>query len=389
MSILFEPMQIKNVELQNRFVRSATYDACAMRTGHVSEKQIKVFEKLAEGGIGLIITGSTYAHYSGQHLEFQNSISSSDYIPGFKRLTTAVHDRGAKIAIQLFHSGRERAKFLRANQEQAIAPSFVRNDPFFEKEYRRMNEDEIWDNVRAFGDAAQRAREAGFDAVQLHGAHVYLLSQFLSPFTNRRTDSWGGDLENRLRFHHEIIRGIRSKVGEDYPVLIKIGVQDVIPGGLELSEGKRAARLLAQWGFDALEISQGLRGKTYEETEFRTKIDRLNREGYFRSWCKEIKSQVNVPVMMMGGLRSFELMEEIIQKGEADFISLSRPFIRESGIINEWKSGDRHRTTCISCNKCLEAVRKGEPLHCAQQAIKERKRTGDYDQERDGITDLR
>jgi len=370
MSILFEPMRIKNMELRNRFVRSATYDGCAERTGHVSEKQIKLFEDLADGGVGLIVTGIAHVHCSGQLSPVQNSIADDDCIPGFKRLTTMVHDRGAKIAIQLFHAGREAAGFLKAKKERAIAPSFVPNDPYFTKgNHRPMTEEEIWDIIGAFGDAAERAREAGFDAVQLHGAHAYLPSQFLSPHANRRDDEWGGALENRLHFHHEIYRDIRAKVGEDYPVLVKVGVEDGFPGGLAFSEGRLAAQYLAQWGFDALEISQGLRGERYEGTEWRTKINRVDREAYFRDWCETIKGQVDVPTMMVGGLRTFELMEEVIQGGEADFISLCRPLIREPGIVDEWKGGARHRARCISCNMCLEALEKGEVLHCAQRKI--------------------
>jgi len=257
------------------------------------------------------------------------------------------------------------------DEHAIVAPSFVPNDPYFEKGYRAVTENEIWDIIRAFGDAAKRSREAGFDAVQLHGAHAYLLTQFLSPHTNRRDDYWGGTLEKRLRFHHEIYQDIRAKVGEDYPVLIKLGVEDGFPGGLGFGEGRMAAQLLAQWGFDALEISQGLRGKRYEGTEFRSKINSVDREGYFRDWCKRVKSEVSVPAMMVGGLRTFELMEEIIQEGEADFISFCRPLIREPCIVNEWKGGQRHRATCISCNMCLGVIRKGEILHCAQQKSEE------------------
>jgi 2,4-dienoyl-CoA reductase-like NADH-dependent reductase (Old Yellow Enzyme family) len=371
MSILFEPAKIKGMEVRNRFVRSATYDGCTDKQGYVSEKQIKLFSKLAEGGIGLIVTGIAHVHPSGQISLFQNAIAGDDFIPGLKRLTGAVHDRGAKIAVQLFHAGRERAKFLRPKDGLAIAPSFVENDPFFTHRYRSITEDEIWDVVHAFGDAAKRAREAGFDAVQVHAAHAYLLSQFLSPFTNRRNDDWGGKVENRLRIHHEICQDIREKVGEDYPVLVKIGVQDGFPEGLVFSDGKMAAQLLAQWGYDALEISSGLRGKGYETAEFRTKISRVEREAYFRDWCREIKSEVEVPVMMVGGLRTFELMEEVVQNGEADFVSLSRPFIRQPGLVNDWKSGDYHRATCISCNKCFEALLKLEPLHCVQQKLED------------------
>jgi 2,4-dienoyl-CoA reductase-like NADH-dependent reductase (Old Yellow Enzyme family) len=363
-SILFEPTKIKNMDLRNRFVRSATYDGCADR-GSVTEKQISLYTTLAEGGVGLIITGITCVHDNGRTSRFQNSISSDEFIPELKRLTSVVHDRGAKIAVQLFHAGRE-ARFSKSSNRVPIGPSFLERDPYFKAGYRTITEDEIWEVVRAFGDGAKRAREAGFDAVQIHGAHAYLLSQFLSPYTNHRDDEWGGELKNRIRFHHEILKDIRQKVGEDYPVLIKIGVQDGFPNGLVFSEGKVAAKYLADSGFDALEISQGLRGTGSENTEFRTKINVLDREAYFRNWCREIKNQVDVPVMMVGGLRTFKLMEEIIQKKEADFISLSRPLIREPGIINDWKRGDRHRAKCISCNECFESLLKGKTLGCVQ-----------------------
>jgi 2,4-dienoyl-CoA reductase-like NADH-dependent reductase (Old Yellow Enzyme family) len=368
LSILFEPIKIRKTELPNRFVRSATYDGCADRTGRVSEKQMKIFSDLAEGGVGLIVTGIAYVLDSGQRFEFQNSIARDDCIPDFKKLTTCVHNRGAKIAVQLFHAGREGASFFKSKNKMAMAPSFINDDPYFtEERYRSMTEEEIWGVIRAFGDAARRAQEAGFDAVQLHGAHGYLLSQFLSPSSNRRIDDWGGVLEQRLRFHREIYSDIRTKVGGDYPVLMKVGVQDGFPGGLEFGEGKVAAQLLSQWGFDALEISIGIRGERFEGTEFRTGINSLSREGYFRDWCKIIKSEVDVPVMMVGGMRSFELMEEVVQKGEADFISLCRPLIKEPGIINEWKKGNHHKARCISCNQCLEVLRRGEMLRCDQQ----------------------
>jgi 2,4-dienoyl-CoA reductase-like NADH-dependent reductase (Old Yellow Enzyme family) len=347
MSILFEPIKIKDLELRNRFVRSATADGCADKLGHITNKHIKMFADLADGGIGLIITGLTYVHHSGQISSTQMSIASDDCILGLKRLTAVIHERGGKIAVQLSHAGRESAKFLKSKGRIAKGPSIVENDPYFSETYQIMTVDDIWEIIGAFGDAAKRAREANFDAVQLHGAHAYLLSQFLSPFTNRREDDWGGSLEKRIRFHREVINDIRAKAGDDYPVLIKTGGQDGFPGGLQLDEGKQAAQLLAQWGYDALEISQGLRGKWFEGTEFRTKIKSIDQEGYFRDWCKEIKKVVNVPVMAVGGLRTFELMEDIIEKKEADFISLCRPFIRQPGLVNEWKSGNRSRATCI------------------------------------------
>ena len=378
MSILFDSVKIRDMALRNRFVRSATYDGCAEKNGYVSQKQLRMYEELAQGGVGLIITGITCVHPSGQISLFQNSLASDDCIPGFGKLAETVHHGGAKVAVQLFHAGREVAKTFKPHRKLALAPSVVSDDPYFRAPHRAMTEEEIWEIVRAFGDASKRAREAGLDAVQLHAAHAYLLSQFLSPFTNRRADQWGGSLENRLRLHHEIYRNIRAKVGEDYPVLVKIGVEDSFPGGLQFHEGKRAAQALSQWGFDAVEISSGLRGTGYANSEFHTHIQRLDREAYFRDWCKGIRPHVSAPVMMVGGLRTFELMEQVIQNQEADFVSLCRPLIREPGIINDWKNKDRHRATCISCNKCFDALLKGEGLQCVRKELRGAKRVGRF-----------
>lgn len=363
-SILFEPVRIKNMRLRNRFVRSATYDGCA-EDGYVTDKQVNLYSTLSQGGVGLIITGITYVHDSGEFSKFQNSIAGDKFVDGFKKLTSAVHQWGAKIVVQLFHAGRE-ARFPKSSNRVPMGPSLPETDPHFRGKYRPMTENEIWEVVHAFGDGVKRAREAGFDGVQIHGAHAYLLSQFLSPHTNRRDDKWGGELENRLRLHHEIYQDIRHKVGEDYPVLIKVGVQDGFSGGLEFNEGKLAAQYLAELGFNALEISQGLRGSGYEETEFKTKISNLDREAYNRCWSAEIKKKVDVPVMLVGGLRTFDLMEEIVRNKEADLISLSRPLIRNPSLINDWKHGNRHKAECISCNKCLEGLRNGEKLDCVQ-----------------------
>ena len=314
--------------------------------------------------MGLIVTGIVYTHPSGQISPFQNSLVSDDLIPGCQKLTEAMHNRGAKIAVQLFHAGREGAKLFNLMKKKAVAPSVVDNDPYFSGDCRALEEEEIWDVIHSFGDAAKRARAAGFDAVQIHGAHAYLISEFLSPFSNLRKDQWGGELANRLRIHREICKDIRAKVGDDYPVLIKLGVEDGFSGGLRLNEGLEAARLCAEWGYDGLEISQGLRGEEFSGTEFRTKINKIEQEGYFREWSREAKKLVTVPVMMVGGLRTFELMEEVVQNGEADFVSLSRPFIREPALVKSWENGSRRRATCISCNKCFDALFKGVPLQC-------------------------
>lgn len=367
MSILFESTRIRNMVLKNRFVRSATAEACADENGHVTENLIRIHQDLAEGQVGLTITGITFVHPLGRISPHQIGLAGDDAVPGLKRLADAVHEQGGKIAAQLFHAGREGARFLNPSGKLALAPSPISDDPVFKGEHRAFTEEEVWEAVVAFGDAAKRAAEAGIDAVQLHAAHGYLPSQFLSPHTNRRGDAWGGDLDNRLRFHREIAKDIRKKAGPDIPLLVKLGVQDEVPGGLRFEEGRQAAQKLAQGDYDAIEVSQGLRGKSYDQTEFRTHIKSIDQEAYFGTWTRDIKKTVPVPIMVVGGLRSFERMEEIVKKGEADFISMSRPLIREPGLINQWQEGDRHRAACISCNQCLEAIRKSEPLHCVQE----------------------
>ena len=364
--VLFEPFQIKDLGIPNRFVRSATYDGLADKNGRVSERQMSLYEELARGKVGLIITGIAYVDVTGRISPSQNSITCEDDIAGFSQLTGMVHNLGAKIAVQLFHAGRETGKIYQ--KRPALAPSFIADDPLFSAPHREIEEDEIGQVIAAFGKGAARARAAGFDAVQIHGAHAYLLSQFLSPFTNRRKDKWGGSLENRLRLHRDIIRAIRSEVGADFPVLMKLGVEDGFTGGLEFQVGFAAAETLAHGSLDAIEISSGLRGRGYKHSEFRRGIDRPNREGYFRDWCHEIKGRVDIPVIMVGGIRSLGTAANMIQDGTADLVSLSRPLIREPDLIARWQSGDLRPATCVSCNRCMEALLEAKPFGCHYKA---------------------
>lgn len=369
MNILFEPARLKNVTLRNRFIRSATYDGMSDSTGRVTGRQINLISDLATGGVGMIITAIMYVHPSGQVSTFMNSIARDECISGLKGLTCAAHDRDARITVQLYHGGRE-ARFVKTKKQLPLGPSVIADDPFYQWTYQEITEDEIVEVIDAFGLAARRAREAGFDAVQIHGAHGYLFSQFLSPFTNRRKDSWGGSLENRLRLHREVYRSIRRQVGADYPVMIKLGVEDGFTGGLTFADGEKAAQILADTGYDALEISSGVRGAKYEGMEYKTKINKPAREGYFRNWAKEIKQHVNIPVIAVGGLKSLAMMEEMIQKKEADFIALCRPLITEPALIRKWNQEPQKKPRCVYCNKCLEALHQGIPLHCVAFAKK-------------------
>ena len=364
--LLFESVSVNGLCLPNRLVRSATYDGAADSNGRVTDGQIKLFENLARGGTGLIISGIASVHPTGRISAFQLDLSDDTCLPGLRRLTRAVHNQGRSVAAQLFHAGREGHNYQQYWNRTAPAPSAIENDPSWQLPHRALSEDEILEIIRSFGEAARRVREAGFDALQIHAAHAYLFSQFLSPLTNQRSDAWGGALDNRLLLHREVYRQVRSAVGDDFPLMIKLGVQDGFSGGLELPEGLAAARACAEWGFDAIEVSQGLRGRSYQETEFRTDLKTPDRQGYFKDWSQAVKKRVSVPVIMVGGLRSPEMMEQLIQDGQADLLALCRPLIREPDIVRRWKMGQAQDSACISCNKCYEAVRKG-PLRCVFQ----------------------
>ncbi|MBU4275579.1 MAG: NADH:flavin oxidoreductase [Proteobacteria bacterium] len=365
MGALFTPLSIKGLTLANRLMRSATFEQAALKDGEVSPRELALYHDLAAGGVGLVVTGIINVCEQGRISPKQNSLSQDSHIPGMARLAREVHDQGGKVAVQLFHAGREAARMHAwRGGGPAVGPSASPGDNIFAHENRAMTQEEILQVVEEFGRAAARAREAGFDGVQVHAAHAYLLSQFLSPRTNRRQDEWGGSPDNRLRLHLEVLAAIRSQVGPDYPVMFKLGVADGLEEGLPLEEGLRAAELLAQAGCDCLEISQGLRGHDYQQSEFRTKVDKPGGEAYFRAWAAEVKRRVDIPVAAVGGVRTPETAEDILAQGEADLVALSRPLISEPGLPARWRGGDTGRARCVSCNKCFEQIMLGRSISC-------------------------
>jgi len=227
--------------------------------------------------------------------------------------------------------------------------------------HREMTNEEIEAIITDFSSAAQRLVEAGFDAIQLHGAHGYLMSQILSPLFNRRRDRWGGSAENRRRFHLEVVRRIREAIGRDFPLMVKLGVADDQEGGLSLTEGLETARELERAGIDAIEVSVGVghSSRTIREGE--------GEQAYFREKAASVKRAVTVPVILVGGIRSLQMARGIIDSGDADMISMCRPLIREPWLVRRWESGDQKPAKCISCNKCLGIVRRGEPLECGEE----------------------
>lgn len=368
---LFSPFEIKSIKIPNRIVRSATYEKMADEDGFVTEQLIDLYIKLAKGGVGLIITGNVLVHVSGRSAPKMLCIHNDFYIESLKKLTDAVHKAGGKIVIQLSHGGRQCAKIFLGGADP-VAPSAV-YESVYKVMPKELTNEEIWELIDAFGKAAKRAREAGFDGVQLHGAHGYLINQFLSPYTNRRDDYWGGDEERRFHFLEEVYLSIRDNVGYDYPVMIKLNACDFIEGGLTVEESLRIAKKLENLGIDAIEVSGGIVESKPELRPVRTGIDGPQKEAYFREFSREFKRNLKVPIMLVGGIRTCAVAEDILQKQEADLISLSRPLIREPNLPKKWMKG-KETADCISCNRCMQFMRL-DYVKCVQLEKKKSKQT--------------
>jgi len=369
---VFEPKEIGGLLIKNRLVRSATYEAMAAENGRVTDRLVKLYETLAKGGVGLIITGYAYVQRDGRGALYMTGIDRDNLIPGLRRITETVHEQGenCKVAIQLAHCGRQTTVV-----ETPVAPSAV-FEPVAKEMPREMKIEDIKETIEAFAEAIRRAKEAGFDAVQLHAAHGYLLSEFLSPYTNRRTDEYGGSTENRMRIVEEIFNSAIEKVGKDFTILIKMNVSDFLEGGIELDESKKIAEKLSKMGISAIETSGGMwetRIHNKDLTASRTNIRSKDKEAYFLPYAREIKRAIDVPLILVGGIRSLDVAERILAEGSADFVALCRPLIREPDLPNKWLRGVRGLTAeCISCNACYESLTNGN-VRCIQKERTEKR----------------
>lgn len=393
MSVLFEPFRVGNLEIKNRFMRSATYFALADEGGFILPAYTDLMTTLAENEVGLIVTGYAYVSRDGRAPVDMNGIDSDEHIPAYRKMTRAVHERGGRIVMQIAHTGAA-AYGATVSKDNYLAVSLVDKMPDFGVEAREMEDEDVVRIIEAFGRAAVRVRESGFDGVQIHGAHGYLLSQFLSPRTNRRTDRWGGSLENRARVIVEIVRAIRKQAGEDYPVMIKIGVRDYLEAedapvwgavmgrkdrpedvedfklrpNLTVEEGAETARVLEQEGVCFVEISNGFVGRS--SYKIHMGINKPEKEAYFLPEARVVREATTGPLALVAGMRSLEIMEGVINSGVADCISLCRPLIREPGLVKRWKDGDRRPADCISCGGCFNQDESGKTYIACRQLEK-------------------
>jgi 2,4-dienoyl-CoA reductase-like NADH-dependent reductase (Old Yellow Enzyme family) len=372
MATLFEQTAINGMELRNRMVRSATWEGMCKPDGEPTRKLIDFYRRLAEGGVGLIITGFAFVRPDGKQLPGKMGMHTDAFAGKYTQMTEAVHEAGGKIAVQLVHAGGQTDS--KNAGRRPLAPSSVKVAQFQEIP-AELGGDEIDELVVAFGEAARRARTWGFDGVQIHGAHGYLVNQFLSPLTNRRTDSYGGSLENRSRFLFEVYRKIRDTVGSGYPVMIKLNAEDNLDGGLELGDAVEVARGLAGAGIDAIEISAGTPASG-DESPVRMNIDRPGKEAYHLNQARKVKDAAGCPVMVVGGIRSFEVAEKTVGEAGQDYVSMARPLIREPDLPARWLQGDRRPATCISCNGCFGPGFKEGGIYCVVRKSEEEGKKG-------------
>ena len=352
MSVVFEPLRIGNFEIKNRFVRSATYSAVSDLNGCVTGAGLVLKKKLAESEIGLIITGFSYVLRNGRRMADMNGMDTDEQIPGYQQMTTVVHESEGRIVMQLAHAGYMADEAIYRGEE-FLAPSIFGSLPDHRQKARVMDDEDIESVIDAFGQSARRVQEAGFDGVQVHAAHGYLITQFLAPRLNLRKDKWGGDLNNRMRFLIEIIRSVKKNVDEDFPVMVKLGVRDYLDFGPEmhLDEGVQVAVALEKEGVCFIENSTGRTDS--HETRIQAGIRSIEQEAYLLEDAKAVREAVSIPLCLVGGVRSFEVAEEVIRSGIVDCVSICRALIREPDLIKRWKKGDRRRAECISCWGCL------------------------------------
>jgi len=340
---LFKPYRIGGLEIRNRFIRSATTSAWSDENGVVRDEIIRYYEELAAGGVGLIIKGHLYVDPRGKAHNGMAGIHDDRVVPRLKELTDVVHRNGGAILAQINYGG------YQASAGERMGPSDYTGKGW---QARAMRPTEIWDVVEKFGQASERAVQAGFDGVQLHAAHGYLISQFLSKHANTRTDEWGGDLKNRMRLLKEVYLDIRGRLGPDAIIGMKINGDDFSMDGFTVDESAQVCHAMASVGIDMIEVSGGGIGA---EDKYRGRgrhTDPALSEPTFGGHCEKIRARTKPKALaLVNGFKTKAAMQAVVDRGIADLISMSRPLIREPDLVNRLKEGQKE-ASCTRCDAC-------------------------------------
>lgn len=353
LKMLFKPIKVRSMEVKNRIVMPAMDTGYAAEHHSVTDQLIAYHVRRAKGGVGLVFTEFTAVHPGGRSMPCQLGIFDDKFIPGLKRLTDAVHEFDTKIAMQLVHGGRQASRASAG--AQPVAPSPI-PCPRFQEMPRELTIIEIRELVRAFAEGAWRAKEAGFDAVEIHGAHGYLIAQFMSPWANKRSDEYGGDLVGRLRFALEVTRAVREAVGPDFPISFRMSGDERVEGGRTIEETKLIALRLVEAGVDLLDISIGVAAAV------EWIIGPAVLEPGFNVYAAEaVKSVVDVPVITVGRINDPLLAGEILAQGRADMVAMGRALLADPDLPNKAAGGrfEEIRKCFACCHACSD-----EPIHC-------------------------
>ncbi|MFC4797769.1 FAD-dependent oxidoreductase [Neobacillus sp. GCM10023253] len=362
MSKLFTPIKIGPITIKNRFMMAPMENGLAAPGGFINDRITKFFEERAKNEVGIIITGSVGISPEGRGLPTQLSIYDDQFIPGLRELTDAVHNAGSKIGAQIYHAGRQASEAITGIQP--IAPSavpclVVGNDP------REMTKEEIYEMKEKFVEAARRSVEAGFDMIEVHFAHGYLLHSFLSPHSNKRTDEFGESLENRMRFPMEVLQEISELFGDKVAVTIRISADEYLEDGLKFEEVITICQKAVEAGAQAISLTAG----SYDSVEY-TIQPMFIEQGFLVSFSKKLKEFVDVPIIVAGRLNSADLIENIMEKNDADMIAIGRGLISDEEIVVKMKNQQYEDIRyCVACNQgCIDNVFQGKGITCLVNA---------------------
>lgn len=359
MKTIYDTIDLNGLKLKSRIVRSATYERAVSEAGQLDVEFLKrIYGEMSANGVGAIITGMMGINPEGCLSPKMVKIYEEGFVPALREIAELVHKNDTKIIVQLGHCGVKSGGSKPS--DRVFGPSAVEAIP--ERPAEAMTQQEIEDAVRDFARAALKCKEAGIDGVQIHAAHGYLVSQFLSPLYNHREDHYGGDIENRARILIEMYDAIRQAVGEDFPVWIKINYEDYNDPGLTGEECSWVCCELEKRGLQAIELSAGI-ATGLKTTPVRNRIRERSQEAYIGDSALKLSEMLRIPVISVGGYRTPDVLDEYLNRGNIAAISLARPLVCESNLITRWHSGDRRKSLCISCNKCFG----GDSFRCQQE----------------------
>ena len=356
---LFSAGRVGPLSLRNRILMAPMEKNLALPTGAVTRRYIDYCEARAAGGAALILLESMYVHPAGKNHRYQLGIHDDDLVPGYRRLVEACHRHGALVGAQLQFAGRETSSAITGTQP--VAPSPVPCTALTGGDVPRpLAIDEIPALVDAFAAAARRAVDAGFDAVEIHGAHGYLVGQFLSPYANRRDDEYGGDFERRLRFPLEVVAAVRAAAGARVPLLYRLSADEHVEGGLTLADACRIAVRLEAAGVDLFDVSAGI----YESAPWIVQPMEMG-QGCLVPLAREIRRHVGIPVSVAGRINDASVAEHVLEVGDADFVTLGRALHADPEMPRKSAEGREDEIcSCIGCLKCSDLLGQNEPVLC-------------------------